>query len=193
MPTRFPLATILLAVLPAAALAQAAPAADARVTAEFIKAAEAGAPASISAAATISRLEPDGKSTTIRPGTNGFTCTIVPDGSQAPVCGDANAWQWFVSAMQKQPRPVNAQPGIAYMARGAVHYERPDGTIAMERGADTRDVREPPHWMVLWPVDSATTGLPTRPNAGGAYIMFAGTPFSHLMIYQDPKLVLGGK
>ena len=44
---------------------------------------------------------------------------------------------------------------------------------------------------MLWPIDPATTGLPTRPNAGGAYIMFAGTPFAHLMIYQDPKLLMG--
>jgi len=192
MRTVFPTSLAALWLMPAALSAQVAPAADARVTAEFVKAAEAGAPATISAAATISRLEPDGKSTTIRPGTNGFTCTIIPDGSNAPMCGDQNAWQWFVSAMQKQPRPANPQPGIAYMARGGTHYERPDGTIAMERGADTKDVREPPHWMVLWPIDSATSGFPTRPNAGGAYIMFAGTPFAHLMIHQDPKLLVGG-
>ena len=185
----FPLSLALFATLPALALAQdTLP--DAGVTAEFIKAAEAGAPAAISGAATIARLEPDGKSTTVRPGTNGFTCSIIPDGTNAPFCGDANAWQWFVAAMQKMPNPPNAQPGIAYMARGGIHFERPDGTIVLERGADTKDVREPPHWMVLWPIDSATTGLPTRPNAGGAYIMFAGTPYAHLMIYQDPKLLV---
>jgi len=190
MRSALPLSFALFATLPAPALAQEVPPADAAVTAEFIKAAEAGAPAVISGAATIARLEPDGKSTTIRSGTNGFTCSIMPDGTNAPFCGDANAWQWMVSAMQKMPKPPNGQPGIAYMARGAVHFERPDGTIVPQRGADTKDVREPPHWMVLWPIDSATTGLPTRPNAGGAYIMFAGTPYAHLMIYQDPKLLV---
>ena len=44
---------------------------------------------------------------------------------------------------------------------------------------------------MLWPIDPATTGLPTRPNADWAYIMLAGTPFAHLMIYQDPKLLIG--
>ena len=185
------LSIALSAALSAPAAAQDTPAAPAGVTAEFIRTAEAGGPASISGAATIARLEPDGKSTTIRPGTNGFTCSVIPDGTNAPFCGDGNAWQWFVSAMQKMPKAANAQPGIAYMARGGVHFERPDGTSVPERGPDTKEVREPPHWMLLWPIDPATTGLPTRPNAGGAYIMFAGTPFAHLMIYQDPKLLMG--
>lgn len=28
-----------------------------------------------------------------------------------------------------------------------------------------------------------------RPDAGGSYIMFAGTPYAHLMICQDPKML----
>jgi len=37
--------------------------------------------------------------------------------------------------------------------------------------------------------DPVKTGLPTKPNAGGTYVMFEGTPFAHLMIYQDPKML----
>jgi hypothetical protein len=43
--------------------------------------------------------------------------------------------------------------------------------------------------MILWPIDAARTGLPTSPNAGGSYVMFEGTPFAHLMVYQDPKML----
>jgi hypothetical protein len=25
------------------------------------------------------------------------------------------------------------------------------------------------------------------PNPGGAYVMFDGTPYAHLMVYQDPN------
>ena len=58
----------------------------------------------------------------------------------------------------------------------------------MMPGAGTKESKEPPHWMVIWPFDSASTGIPTKPNAGGTYIMFAGTPYAHLMVYQDPKM-----
>jgi hypothetical protein len=48
-------------------------------------------------------------------------------------------------------------------------------------------VKEPPHWMLMWGFDAATTGLPTKENPSGVYIMFAGTPYAHLMVYQNPN------
>jgi hypothetical protein len=176
----------ILFLLPAALRAQAGQTKE--TEAEFIKAAEEGAPERISADAAIARLEPKGKVTMVRQGKNGFTCTLFPDESHAPYCGDRNGWQWLVAAMSQQPRP-SAAGGIAYMAKGGLHYETPDGKILMQPAAGTKSVREPPHWMLLVPLDSAATGIPTRPNAGGTYIMFAGTPYAHLMIYQDPKML----
>ncbi len=55
---------------------------------EFIQEAEAGGPPRIASAAAIARLEPGGKVVPVRQGSNGFTCTIMPDGSNAPFCGD---------------------------------------------------------------------------------------------------------
>ncbi len=72
------------------------------------------------------------------------------------------------------------------MMQGGVHYETPAGDIVMEKGANTKDVKEPPHWMLMWPIDPAASGLPTKPNPSGVYVMFAGTPYAHLMIYQNP-------
>ena len=167
-------------------LAQAPPAGKKVPDAEYIRKAETGGPRSISSKATIARIEKDGKVTTLRPGTNSFTCTLMPDGSDAPFCGDKNAWPWMVAAMSHRPKPPNSEPGISYMAQGGVHYETPKGEIVMEPGANTRTVKEPPHWMLMWPVDPATSGLPTRPNPMGVYVMFAGTPYAHLMIYQNP-------
>lgn len=180
--------TVALFLLPSAALyAQERPAGQKPQDAEFIRAAEEGAPDRISGQAAVARLEPDGKVTTVREGSNGFTCTILPDGSNAPMCGDRHAFSWIVAAMSNQPKPPTTQPGIAYMAKGGVHHETPEGEIVMRPSASSEEVKEPPHWMLLWPVDSASSGLPTRPNAGGTYIMFAGTPYAHLMIYQDPN------
>ena len=54
-------------------------------------------------------------------------------------------------------------------------------------GEGAKVVKEPPHWMVLWPFDTAATQLPTVPNPSGVYIMFEDSPYAHLMIYQDPN------
>jgi hypothetical protein len=42
---------------------------------------------------------------------------------------------------------------------------------------------------MLMPFDSASTGTPTGPNAGGTYIMVAGTPDAHPMVHQDLKML----
>jgi hypothetical protein len=47
-------------------------------------------------------------------------------------------------------------------------------------------MNEPPHWMLMWAIDPATSGLATRPNPSGVYIMYTGTPYAHLMVYQNP-------
>jgi hypothetical protein len=156
---------------------------------EFIQDAEAAAPQRIASAAAVARLEPGGKVVPVKQGSNGFTCTIMPDGSDAPYCGDKEGFAWMVAAMSRQPKPPNTSPGIGYMAKGGLHYETSKGEIVMEHSAGTKEVKEPPHWMLLWPLDPVSTGIPTRPNAGGSYIMFPGTPYAHLMVYQDPKML----
>lgn len=185
MNVRLSLGTLLAAglLVPCLASAQAA-----TTDAAFIKLAEGGGPAEIASKAAVARIDPAAKKTTeLRAGSNGFTCSVIPDGTDAPFCGDQNAWVWFQSAFTMQPKPTNTAPGIAYMAKGGIHYETPSGAIVMEKSATTKDVAEPPHWMLMWPIDPAATGLPTRPNAAGVYVMFAGTPYAHLMIYQDPN------
>jgi hypothetical protein len=182
-------AAVLLLLPSAGLLAQAKPAARSSAgDAEFIKDAESGAAPAISEKAAIARLEPHGKVTAVRPGSNGFTCTLFPDESQAPFCGDRIAFNWLVAAMSGKPKPP-ATGGVAYMAKGGLHYETPEGRIVMEPTSTTRKVREPPHWMLLVPQNPATTVIPSHPNPGGTYIMFAGTPYAHLMVYQDPKML----
>ena len=180
---------VAVSLLPAAPLlGQAEPAAaNAEANAEFIRAAEAGGPRDIAQRAAVARLDPSGKVTPVRQGSNDFTCTLMPDGSNAPVCADEVGFRWLAAAMSKQPQPPSSRkPGIAYMAKGGIHFETPDGQIVMEPSAGTKEVKEPPHWMLLWPLDPEASGIPTRPNPAGSYIMFAGTPYAHLMIYQDP-------
>jgi len=161
--------------------------------AQVIEVASAGAPDFISGAAAIAWIDGKGTVHQMRPGTNGFTCAIiVPDPLDGPVCGDANAIAWFTALLRQDAKPpVLSAPGMAYMARGGSHYEDAAGNLLMEHdqsphAAGSRRVREPPHWMLMWPLDPAATGFPLKPNGSGSYIMFAGTPWAHLMVYQDP-------
>jgi len=174
-------------IFPVAVLAALPAGAAGQIPADFAQKAQAGAPPAISANATIAHIDAAGKAVhVVRQGTNGFTCSLIPDGSDAPFCADAQGWQFLVDAFTGKPKPTSTAPGIAYMAAGGMHYETPDGQIVMAPGPNTKEVQEPPHWMLLWPVDAATSGLPTKATAP-TYIMFAGTPYAHLMIYQDPK------
>jgi hypothetical protein len=59
--------------------------------------------------------------------------------------------------------------------------------IVVMSGDGAKAMKEPPHWTMMWPSGSATTKLPTTPNPSGNYIMFDGTPYVHLMVYQDPR------
>lgn len=129
----------------------------------------------------------DGKLTEVKKSSNGFTCipTVMNLPDPDPMCMDAAVQQWMTDIMNNAPKPTNTVPGIAYMARGGSHFEK-DGKVVMS-GEGAKVVKEPPHWMIMWPFDSEATKLPTVPNPSGVYIMFDGTPYAHVMVYQDPN------
>ncbi|WP_455378455.1 hypothetical protein [Petrachloros mirabilis] len=129
----------------------------------------------------------DGKLTEVKKSSNGFTCipTVMNLPDPDPMCMDAAVQQWMTDIMNNAPKPTNTVPGIAYMAHGGSHFEK-DGKVVMS-GEGAKVVKEPPHWMIMWPFDSEATKLPTMPNPSGVYIMFDGTPYAHLMVYQDPN------
>ncbi|HUK56250.1 MAG TPA: hypothetical protein VLY20_06290 [Nitrospiria bacterium] len=155
---------------------------------DLIKLALSAAPPEIARDASVMLPGEDGKMIEAKHGTNGFTCLpdihgqSIPD----PICSDQAAAQWINDMMSGAPRPTNTVPGISYMARGGWHYEK-DGKVTMKEGeAGSKLVSEPPHWMVFWSFDSKTSGIPAGPNKFGTWIMFEGTPYAHLMVYQNP-------
>jgi hypothetical protein len=158
---------------------------------EQIKLARSAAPPSISDDATIIIVNWDGKFKTVVTGTNGFTCYSDLDKIDVPVpsCMDAAAIQWWDDFITGKPGPTNKVPGFAYMAQGALRWER-DRRIYMDwHEPNTVRVKEPAHWLIFWPFDAKTARFPTYPGKFGSYIMYDGTPWSHLMIYQDPMLM----
>jgi hypothetical protein len=146
-----------------------------------------GAPPHIAKEAGIMIYGADGKLTETKKSANGFTCipTVMNLPYPDPMCMDAAVQQWKTDLMNNAPKPTNTVPGIAYMARGGSHFEK-DGKVVMS-GDGAKIVKEPPHWMLMWPFDAAATKLPTAPNPSGVYIMFEDSPYAHLMVYQDPK------
>jgi len=150
---------------------------------EKIKRALSAGPASITDGATVAEIDSDGGMRILRQGTNDFTCMPGdPDGIGRPaMCADKVAMQWNSDFEQHKATPSTTVPGIEYMLAGAT--QRSD--------TDPFDKTSPPiaigpHWMILWPFDPRTTGLPTTHKPTGAYIMWAGSPYAHLHIMGKP-------
>jgi hypothetical protein len=115
-------------------------------------------PTEVAKAARIVDTDTQGNAVVLREGSNGFTC--MPGNpkvvGEPPMCVDAASAQWFADAKAHKPRPTNTVPGITYMLAGAT--QRSD--------SDPNDKTSPaitvgPHWMIMWPSDPKTTGLPT--------------------------------
>ena len=133
MPRRMLLHIASLCLLSSPLLAQGAP--NKEATEEFAGEAREGAPERISDQAGIARMDPKGKVTPVSQSKNGFTCTLMPDESRSPVCADERGFAWLEAAMSQKPQPPAIdKPGIAYMAKGGVHYETSDGKIDDDAG-----------------------------------------------------------
>jgi hypothetical protein len=140
-------------------------------------------PTEVAKAARIVDTDAQGNTVVLREGSNGFAC--MPGNpkviGEPPMCVDAASSQWFADAKAHKPRPTNTVPGITYMLAGAT--QRSD--------SDPNDKTSPaitvgPHWMIMWPFDPKTTGLPTTHKSTGAYIMWAGSPYAHLHVMGRP-------
>jgi hypothetical protein len=153
-----------------------------------IQLALSAAPAHVAREAGVMLPGADGKLTEVKQSANGFTCipSVNNRPEPDPMCFDAAVGQWVESLQNKAEKPANTVPGISYMARGGYHWEK-DGKIVMDEEPGARLVKEPPHWMIMWPFGSADSKLPTHPNPSGVWIMFDGNPYAHLMVYQDPS------
>lgn len=140
------------------------------------------APASVAAEATI--VDVDGR--TLREGSNGWTCLpeVVP-GYGYPVCAD-DVWLALIEALRAQREPSVERLGVSYMLAG-------DAPVNNADPADTtRDEGEPwveegPHVMLAVPDPGMLEGIPTDPDAGGPYVMWAGTPYAHVMVPTAPR------
>jgi len=140
-------------------------------------------PRNVTKNATVAEMDAQGQMKILRPGTNDFTCLPGdPNGvGSPPMCEDKVAMQWNRDFAEHKEKPTTNVPGIEYMLAGATQRSDSDPF-------DKTDppIRIGPHWMILWPFDPKTTGLPTTHKPTGAYIMWAGTPWAHVHIMGAP-------
>jgi hypothetical protein len=155
---------------------------DPQVQDEIVRALSAG-PDSVTKNAAVAEPDGHGGVKILRQGTNDFTCMPGdPNGiGMPPMCADTVAMQWNKDFNEHKPKPTTTVPGIEYMLAGAT--QRSD--------SDPFDTTSPPikigpHWMILWPFDPKTSGLPTTHRPTGAYIMWAGSPWAHVHIMGRP-------
>jgi hypothetical protein len=150
---------------------------------EKIARAMSAGPDNVSKFSRIVDTDEQGKMVVLREGNNGFTC--MPGNpkvvAEPPMCVDAASMQWFADAKAHKSKPTNTVPGITYMLAGASQRSDSDPNDTTSMPIDVG-----PHWMIMWPFDPKTSGLPTTHQPTGAYIMWAGSPYAHLHIMGRP-------
>lgn len=151
--------------------------------AKLIESAMSAAPMSIAKNATVIDMSADGKMRTVRQGTNGWTC--MPDNPTTPgpdpMCMDKNAMEWAGAWMEHKAPPVG-KVGLMYMLAGGTDASNTD-PYATKPSAENHWIKTGPHIMVVGADASFYDAYPhgADPDTSVPYVMWAGTPYQHLM------------
>jgi hypothetical protein len=151
---------------------------------QLIDSAMRAAPAKVAAHASIVAAQADGSMRTVRAGNNGFTCmadnpaTPGPD----PMCMDQPAMTW-AGAWMGHTVPTSGKIGFMYMLSGGTDASNTD-PYATKPDAGNHWVKTGPHVMIVG-ADASFYDLYPKgadPDTSVPYVMWAGTPYQHLMI-----------
>ena len=149
-----------------------------------IEQAMSAAPASISMAATIYDFDVDdeGNFIVLREGSNGWSCFPDTPGTPSidPMCLD-QTWMGWLASLLAQEEPMTTAPGLAYMLLGGSDASNTD-PFAMEPAEGDEWVSSPPHVMLIMPDELDQDVFSTDHASGGPFIMWAGTPYEHIMM-----------
>jgi hypothetical protein len=155
---------------------------DADVAA-MIENAMSAAPSAVAENATIVdyAFDDDGKFVVLRAGDNGWTC--LPDNPDSPGpdpwCMD-QTWLDWTYAFYAGEEPNVTVPGFSYMLGGGSDPSNTD-PLATDPAEGEEWVNSPPHVMLLLPGELDQTAFSTDHESAGPYIMWAGTPYEHIM------------
>ena len=140
-------------------------------------------PRHITANATVAEMDSQGNMVVVHQGTNQWTCFPGNENEtgNVPMCADPMGLQWMMDVKAHQPAPTNTAPGLIYMLCGATQHSNTD---PFDKTSPAVPIG--PHWMILWPFDSARDGLPNTVRDAGAWVMFDATPYAYLHICGTP-------
>jgi hypothetical protein len=150
---------------------------------QLIASAMRAAPAKVAKGATIVAMEADGKMRTLRKGTNDFTC--MPDNPATPgpdsMCMDKNAMDWIGAYMAHKP-PPSGKMGLMYMLEGGTDASNTD-PYATKPDSKNHWIKTGPHFMIVGADPGFYDAYPKAadPDTSAPYVMWAGTPYQHLM------------
>ncbi len=146
---------------------------------DAIQSAESAGPASISSQATV--MSWDG--TTLRPGTNGWTC--LPDRADTPGTDPwcvTDEWLNFLQAYVNKTEPSYGGIGFAYMLQGDTPVSNSDPYAASPTGEEDWVTGLGAHMMIIVPDQSLLDDISTDHLNGGPWVMWPGTPYAHIMV-----------
>ena len=127
----------------------------------------------------------DHDGTVLKEGSGVYTCMptapSIRDRGPEPMCLDEVWLRWADAWMHKKPF-TSDRVGIAYMLAGDAAGASNIDPHATTPTADNQWVIEGPHVMVIVPDAAQLDGLPDKPDAAGAYVMWKGTPYAHIMV-----------
>ena len=148
-----------------------------------IASAESAAPAAVAHAAAIVSPQPDGTMKVLRAGSGIWTC--MPDSPATPgpdpMCFDKNAATWADAWVHHKPPPTDAA-GVIYMLEGGTDASNID-PYATKPTANNDWVKTGPHIMIVGS-KAVLAGYPAgaKPDTSAPSVMWAGTPYAHLMV-----------
>jgi hypothetical protein len=149
-----------------------------------IENAMSAAPSMIAESATIldNELDDAGTFVVLREGDNGWFCfpDVPTTPGNDPACYDQTWLDWnYAFLAGEEPNVTNA--GLAYMLQGGSDASNTD-PFATEPAAGEEWVTSPPHVMILLPGEIDLNAYSTDHDSGGPYVMWAGTPYEHIMM-----------
>ena len=115
-------------------------------------------------------------------GSNGWSCfPDAPRDSQRRSHVLDQTWMDWLTALLAGEEPNTTVPGLAYMLQGGSDASNTD-PFATEPAEGEEWVSSPPHVMLLLPGELDQSVFSTDHDSGGPYIMWAGTPYEHIMM-----------
>jgi hypothetical protein len=121
----------------------------------------------------------------IREGSSDYVCMPTPaairDLGSEPMCLDEVWMSWADAWLNKKPFETD-RVGIGYMLAGDAAGASNIDPFAAEPTAENDWVVEGPHMMIIVPDAAQLAGLPDKPRADGAYVMWKDTPYVHIMV-----------